>query len=171
MHVLTALDIALRELGESDAADNLLDHSQEVIDHGASDETGLKVFFALLPDLRVSVDEVEFRVITNFSLASPAATEGGVGSRNLSFALAFFARARAALVEYRDASSSPTGSGSKKRALEVDDDSKHYGVDDSRSAAAYSNKRTRLGTWDVASFAGFTDAPPGAVSSDTYQTW
>ncbi|VDB88493.1 unnamed protein product [Peniophora sp. CBMAI 1063] len=63
MHLLTALDIALNDMGKSAAAGYLLDLSEDVRNGGMTDDDALETFFDVLMEIPLNVTELHSRVL------------------------------------------------------------------------------------------------------------
>lgn len=180
MRLLTALDVVLHDVGEAPAAERFFTLSQDALDFGAGDEAALNTFFHVLPGIRVSVADLELRVVGELVQVVITAIERGDYEHGPWYIVqTFFDRVRNAVSAHvRVASEYPAGLRSRKRALDVEDDADVGGeyYDTAGSLQAY--KRTRLEPLAIRNVALLTDSGvqfdstlSGTELSDTRLPW
>ncbi|KZV71744.1 hypothetical protein PENSPDRAFT_396019 [Peniophora sp. CONT] len=180
MRLLTALDVVLHDVGEAPAAEHFLTLSQDALDFGAGDEAALNMFFHVLPGIRVSVADLELRVIGELAQVVITAIERGDYEHSpWDIVQTFFDRVRNAVSAHvRVASEYPAGLRSRKRALDVEDDADVGGEYYDMAGSLQAYKRKRLKPLAIRNVALLTDSGvqfdstlSGTELSDTRLPW
>lgn len=174
LHLLTAFDSILHEMGESDAAERLLALSEDARENLMSDEAALETFFDVLPGIRIDTAKFELEVVRELADTVIASAEQRHVHRSNTWALVpkFFDRIRNAVGQAQMGSVScvdlPVGS--KKRAFDAFDDVILEG-DFNVAHDSQARKRTRFEPLEigngVASFLQEEESQPGGALSGT----